>query len=201
MKIPSRYLEQAVDQLAIVPGVGKRTALRLAIHLLKQKPEVIEQFAQVFLDLKNNIKKCKSCGNISDVELCSICANPARNQSMICVVEDIRDVIAIEETGSFQGLYHILGGIISPMEGIGPNDLNIPSLLTKIESGTVKEVIFALSATMEGDTTNYYLYKKIQPSGIDVTCLSRGVSIGTELQYADGITLGKSIIHRLPFKV
>lgn len=201
MKIPSRYLEQAVDQLAILPGVGKRTALRLAIHLLKQKPEVIEQFAQVFLDLKNNIKKCKSCGNISDVELCSICANPARNQSMICVVEDIRDVIAIEETGSFQGLYHILGGIISPMEGIGPNDLNIPSLLTKIESGTVKEVIFALSATMEGDTTNYYLYKKIQPSGIDVTCLSRGVSIGTELQYADGITLGKSIIHRLPFKV
>ena len=201
MKIPSKYLEQAVEQLAILPGVGKRTALRLAIHLLKQKPEVIEQFAQVFLDLKNNIKKCRSCGNISDVELCSICSNPARNRAMICVVEDIRDVIAIEETGSFHGIYHILGGIISPMEGIGPNDLNIPSLLAKIESGTVKEVIFALSATMEGDTTNYYLYKKLQPFGIDVTCLSRGVSIGTELQYADGITLGKSIIHRLPFKV
>lgn len=201
MKIPSKYLEQAVEQLAILPGVGKRTALRLAIHLLKQKPEVIEQFAQVFLDLKNNIKKCKSCGNISDVELCSVCANPARNHAMICVVEDIRDVIAIEETGSFHGVYHILGGIISPMDGIGPNDLNIPSLLTKIESGDIKEVIFALSATMEGDTTNYYLFKKIQPSGVDVTCLSRGVSIGTELQYADGITLGKSIIHRLPFKV
>ncbi|MGV3630579.1 MAG: recombination mediator RecR [Bacteroidota bacterium] len=201
MKIPSKYLEQAVDQLAILPGVGKRTALRLAIHLLKQKPEVIEQFAQVFLDLKNNIKKCKSCGNISDVELCSICSNPARNHAMICVVEDIRDVIAIEETGSFHGIYHILGGIISPMEGIGPNDLNISALLSKIESGNVKEVIFALSATMEGDTTNYYLYKKIQPFNIDVTCLSRGVSIGTELQYADGITLGKSIIHRLPFKV
>lgn len=201
MRIPSKYLEQAVEQLAILPGVGKRTALRLAIHLLKQKPEVIEQFAQVFLDLKNNIKKCTSCGNISDVELCSICSNPARNTAMICIVEDIRDVIAIEETGSFHGIYHILGGIISPMEGIGPNDLNIPALLTKIESGGVKEVIFALSATMEGDTTNYYLYKKIQPSGVDVTCLSRGVSIGTELQYADGITLGKSIIHRLPFKV
>lgn len=201
MKIPSKYLEQAVDQLSILPGVGKRTALRLAIHLLKQKPEVIEQFAQVFLDLKNNIKKCRSCGNISDVELCSVCSNPARNHSMICVVEDIRDVIAIEETASFNGIYHILGGIISPMEGIGPNDLNISSLLSKIESGNVKEVIFALSATMEGDTTNYYLYKKIQPFHIEVTCLSRGVSIGTELQYADGITLGKSIIHRLPFKV
>lgn len=201
MKIPSKYLEQAVDQLAILPGVGKRTALRLAIHLLKQKPEVMEQFAQVFLDLKNNIKKCKSCGNISDVEICSICSNPARNKTMICVVEDIRDVIAIEETVSFNGIYHILGGIISPMDGIGPNDLNITSLISKIETGTVKEVIFALSATMEGDTTNYYLYKKIQNFDVEVTCLSRGVSIGTELQYADGITLGKSIIHRLPFKI
>lgn len=201
MKIPSKYLEQAVDQLSILPGVGKRTALRLAIHLLKQKPEVIEEFAQVFLDLKNNIKKCKSCGNISDVEICSICANPARNKAIICVVEDIRDVIAIEETVSFNGIYHILGGIISPMDGIGPNDLNIQSLIAKVETGTVKEVIFALSATMEGDTTNYYLYKKIQAFDVEVTCLSRGVSIGTELQYADGITLGKSIIHRLPFKV
>ncbi len=201
MKIPSKYLEQAVDQLAILPGVGKRTALRLAIHLLKQKPEAIEQFAQVFLDLKNNIKKCQSCGNISDVDLCSICSNPARNSAIICVVEDIRDVIAIEETGSFNGVYHILGGIISPMEGIGPNDLNIAKLLEKVENGTVKEVIFALSATMEGDTTNYYLYKKIQAYQLTVTCLSRGVAIGTELQYADGITLGKSIIHRLPFKV
>lgn len=200
MKIPSRYLEQAVEQLAILPGVGKRTALRLAIHLLKQKPEAIEHFAQVFLDLKNNIKKCTSCGNISDNEICSICANPARNHSLICVVEDIRDIIAIEETASFNGIYHILGGIISPMDGIGPNDLNISSLLKKIETGSVKEVIFALSATMEGDTTNYYLYKKISPFLVDVTCLSRGVSIGTELQYADGITLGKSIIHRLPFK-
>jgi recombination protein RecR len=201
VKIPSKYLEQAVDQLAILPGVGKRTALRLAIHLLKQKPEVIEQFAQVFIDLKNNIKKCTSCGNISDVELCSICSNPARNHAIICVVEDIRDVIAIEETVSFNGIYHILGGIISPMDGIGPNDLNIASLISKIELGNVKEVIFALSATMEGDTTNYYLYKKIQAFEVEVTCLSRGVSIGTELQYADGITLGKSIIHRLPFKV
>lgn len=201
MKIPSKYLEQVVDQLSILPGVGKRTALRLAIHLLNQKPEDIAQFAQVFLDLKDNIKKCKSCGNISDVELCSICTDPSRNHSIVCVVEDIRDVIAIEETSTYNGIYHILGGIISPMDGIGPHDLNIPSLLSKLENGEVKEVIFALSATMEGDTTNYYLYKKMQHFGIEITCLSRGVSIGTELQYADGITLGKSILHRLPFKV
>lgn len=205
MKIPSRYLEQAVDQLALLPGVGKRTALRLAIHLLKQQPQVLEQFAKVFLELKDNIKKCKSCGNISDVELCNICSNPARNRSLICVVEDIRDVIAIEETASFNGLYHVLGGIISPMDGIGPNDLNIASLIQKMEDpsagDSIQEVIFALSATMEGDTTNYYLYKKLQTYNVKITCLSRGVSIGTELQYADGITLGKSIIHRLPFKV
>lgn len=205
MKIPSRYLEQAVDQLALLPGVGKRTALRLAIHLLKQQPQVLEQFAKVFLELKDNIKKCKSCGNISDVELCNICSNPARNRSLICVVEDIRDVIAIEETASFNGLYHVLGGIISPMDGIGPNDLNIASLIQKMEDSSagdlIQEVIFALSATMEGDTTNYYLYKKLQTYNVKITCLSRGVSIGTELQYADGITLGKSIIHRLPFKV
>ena len=147
------------------------------------------------------MKKCTSCGNISDVESCSICTDMSRNHSIICVVEDIRDVIAIEETSTYNGIYHILGGIISPMDGIGPNDLNISSLVSKVESGEVKEVIFALSATMEGDTTNYYLYKKIQHFEIAVTCLSRGVSIGTELQYADGITLGKSIIHRLPFKV
>jgi recombination protein RecR len=200
VNIPSKHLENAVDQLAILPGVGKRTALRLAIHLLKQKPEVIEQFAQVFLDLKNNVKKCTSCGNISDFEICSICSNPRRNKRIVCVVEDIRDIIAIEETGSFNGVYHVLGGIISPMDGIGPNDLNIQSLLAKIEAQEIDEVIFALSATMEGDTTNYYLFKKIQPFGVEVTCLSRGVSIGTELQYADGVTLGKSILHRLPFK-
>jgi recombination protein RecR len=200
VNIPSKHLERAVDQLAILPGVGKRTALRLAIHLLKQKPEVIEQFAQVFLDLKNNIKKCSSCGNISDFEMCSICANSRRNQRVICVVEDIRDIIAIEETASYNGVYHVLGGIISPMDGIGPNDLNMQPLLDKIQSQDVDEVIFALSATMEGDTTNYYLFKKIQPFDVIVTCLSRGVSIGTELQYADGVTLGKSILHRLPFK-
>jgi recombination protein RecR len=201
LKIPSVYLEQVVEQLAILPGIGKRTALRLAMHLLKQKPEEIEKFAQSFIDLKNNIRKCNSCGNISDVELCSICANPKRDKELICVVEDIRDILAIEETASFFGCYHVLGGIISPMDGIGPNDLNINSLLKKIELGQVKEVIFALSVTMEGDTTNFYLYKKLNPFNIIVTTLSRGVSIGTELQYADGVTLARSIINRMPFKV
>jgi recombination protein RecR len=201
VKIPSIYLEKAVEQLAKLPGVGKRSALRLAIHLLKQKPEEIESFANAFLALNKNIQKCISCGNISDFEICSICSTPSRNKEIICVVEDIRDIIAIEETGIFHGIYHVLGGIISPMDGVGPADLNIINLIDKIEKREVKEVIFALSATMEGDTTNFYLYKKIKPFGIQVSTLSRGVAIGTELQYADGITLGRSIINRLPFKL
>ncbi len=201
MKIPSIYLEKAVEQLAKLPGVGKRSALRLAIHLLKQKPEEIESFAHAFIELKDKVKKCSSCGNISDFEICSICSSPSRNKAIICIVEDIRDVLAIEETSIFNGIYHILGGIISPMDGIGPSDLNILPLLKKIELGEVKEVIFALSSTMEGDTTNFYLYEKIKPFGIEISTLSRGVSVGTELQYADGITLGRSIINRLPFKV
>ena len=200
MKIPSIYLEKAVEQLAILPGVGRRTALRLAIHLLKKKEDEIALFAQSFLDLKKNIKTCSSCGNISDLTICSICSNPNRNKQIICVVEDIRDILAIEETASFQGIYHVLGGIISPMDGIGPNDLNVQSLLSKIEKGEVSEVIFALSATMEGDTTNFYLYKKISPYDLTITSLSRGVSVGTELQYADGVTLARSIINRMPFK-
>lgn len=199
MKIPSVYLEQVVEQLAILPGVGRRTALRLALHLLKKKPEEMERFAQVFLDLKDNIRTCTSCGNISDVELCSICSNEKRNQALVCVVEDIRDIMAIEETGSFNGVYHVLGGIISPMDGIGPSDLNILPLIDRVQSGKLEEVIFALSATMEGDTTNFYLFKKIVPFGVKITTLSRGVSIGTELQYADGLTLGRSIVNRMPF--
>jgi recombination protein RecR len=201
VKIPSVYLEKAVEQLAKLPGVGKRSALRLAIHLLKQKPEEIKNFADAFIALKDHVKKCSSCGNISDFELCSICTSSNRNTKIICIVEDIRDVLAIEETGTFNGIYHVLGGIISPMDGIGPSDLNIGTLISKIELGTVKEVIFALSSTMEGDTTNFYLYKKMKPFGIEISTLSRGVSVGTELQYADGITLGRSIINRLPFKV
>lgn len=194
-------MEEAVEQLATLPSIGKRSALRLVIHLLNRKPEEIERFAKSFLEMKQYVKYCKSCGNISDLEICTICSNPQRKQEEICVVEDVRDVMAIEETGSFHGIYHVLGGIISPMDGIGPADLNIPSLLEKINAGSVREVIFALSATMEGDTTNFFLFKKIQPSGVVVTTLSRGVSVGSELQYADGLTLGRSIINRTPFKV
>jgi len=199
VKIPSIYLEQVVEQLAILPGVGRRTALRLALFILKKKPEEIEKFAQSFLDLKANSKSCNSCGNISDEEVCGICSNERRNRNLICVVEDIRDIMAIEETASFNGIYHVLGGIISPMDGIGPSDLNILPLLDKVQEGQVQEVIFALSATMEGDTTNFYLYKKLQLFPVKVTSLSRGVSIGTELQYADGLTLGRSILNRMPF--
>jgi recombination protein RecR len=199
VKIPSVYLEKVVEQLSILPGIGKRTALRLAIHLLKQKKEEIKEFSESILALKEHTKTCVSCGNISDENSCFICTNEQRNKAIICVVEDIRDVLAIEETQSFNGIYHVLGGIISPMDGVGPNDLNIPSLLQKIESKTVSEVIFALSATMEGDTTNFYLYKKISPFNVKITTLSRGVSVGTELQYADGITLARSIINRMPF--
>ncbi len=201
MKIPSKYMEEAVEQLATLPSVGKRSALRLVIHLLNRKPEEIERFANAFLEMKKHVKYCKSCGNISDEVLCEICTNPRRSHDEICVVEDVRDVIAIEETGSYQGIYHVLGGIISPMDGIGPSDLNISSLLDKVQKGEVKEVIFALSATMEGDTTNFFLYKKLQPSGIIISTLSRGVSVGSELQYADGLTLGRSIINRTPFKI
>lgn len=201
MKIPSKYMEEAVEQLATLPSVGKRSALRLVIHLLNRKPEEIERFANSFLEMKKHVKYCKSCGNISDEVICEICTNPRRKHDEICVVEDVRDVIAIEETGSYQGIYHVLGGIISPMDGIGPSDLNISSLLDKVQKGEVKEVIFALSATMEGDTTNFFLYKKLQPSGIVISTLSRGVSVGSELQYADGLTLGRSIINRTPFKI
>ena len=201
MKLPSRYLQDAVDQLSTLPSIGKRSALRLVLSLLHRKPEEIERFAQAFLALKTHVKHCKSCKNISDNEICSICSNPQRNHEIICVVEDIRDILAIEETNSFKGIYHVLGGIISPMDGIGPNDLNINDLIFKASSSKVKEIIFALSPTMEGDTTNYYLYKKLKPFDLLITTLSRGVSVGSELHYTDGLTLGGSLMNRTPFKL
>lgn len=201
MKLPSRYLQDAVDQLSTLPSIGKRSALRLVLSLLHRKPEEIERFAQAFLALKTHVKHCKSCKNISDNEICSICSNPQRNHEIICVVEDIRDILAIEETNSFKGIYHVLGGIISPMDGIGPNDLNINDLIFKASSSKVKEIIFALSPTMEGDTTNYYLYKKLKPFDLLITTLSRGVSVGSELHYTDGLTLGRSLMNRTPFKL
>lgn len=201
MNIPSKYIEEAVEQLSSLPGIGKRTALRLVLNLLNRSEIDIERFSSSFTSMKENVKKCSVCGNVSDLIICTICSNPRRNKSQICVVEDIRDVLAIEATESYTGIYHVLGGIISPMDGVGPSDLNIPSLIEKLKIEKISEIIFALSATMEGDTTNYYLYKKISPFSIEITTLSRGVSVGAELQYADELTLSRSLLHRQPFQV
>jgi recombination protein RecR len=201
VKIPSKYIENAVDQIASLPGIGRRTALRLVLQLLNRSKEEIDDFSQAFQLMKENVVKCKSCGNVSDFEVCSICSNSNRDRSIICVVEDIRDVLAIEATETYKGVYHVLGGIISPMDGIGPSDLNILSLIDRLESEEVKEVIFALSATMEGDTTNFYIYRKLKDFNVIISSLSRGVAIGSELQYADEITLGRSIANRQPFSL
>ncbi len=200
MKLPSKYLEKAVEELSSLPGIGKRTALRLALNLLNRTEDEIASFSSSFTDMKAFLKNCNVCHNVSDAEICSICENPNRDLNTICIVEDIRDILAIESTGTFKGGYHVLGGVISPMDGIGPGDLNITTLINRIENGSISEIIFALSPTMEGDTTNYYLYKKIQTEDLLITCLSRGVSIGTELQYADENSLGKSLLYRQPFK-
>ncbi|MDG1147642.1 MAG: recombination mediator RecR [Crocinitomicaceae bacterium] len=201
MKIPSKYIENAVDQISSLPGIGKRTALRLVLQLMTRSKEEIEDFSNAFTLMKANVKKCNTCGNISDIELCTICSNTTRDNSLICVVEDVRDILAIEATESYKGVYHVLGGIISPMDGIGPNDLNIPSLIQRAQQEPTKEIIFALSATMEGDTTNFFLYRKLQGLDISISTLSRGVSVGAELQYADEITLSRSLINRQPFEV
>lgn len=201
VKIPSKYIENAVEQLSSLPGIGKRTALRLVLQLLNRTDTEIEQFTQSLMLMKENVKKCKTCGNISDSDICEICSNEKRDHSIICVVEDIRDVMAIESTETYKGVYHVLGGIISPMDGIGPSDLNINSLIERIDSENTTEVIFALSPTMEGDTTNFYLYKKLADKRVPITTLSRGVAVGTELQYADEITLSRSILQRQPFKI
>ena len=199
MNLPSKHLEEAVDQLSSLPGIGKKTALRLILNILNRTEEEVEKFSNSFLIMKQNIQNCKVCKNITDFEVCSICSNPKRDSSIICIVEDIRDILAIEATQSFNGLYHVLGGIISPMDGIGPKDLNIDSLITRISENKPLEIIFALSATMEGDTTNFYLYKKLNSFDLKITTLSRGVSIGAELQYADELTLGRSLLQRQLF--
>lgn len=201
MKIPSKYIENAVDQIASLPGIGRRTALRLVLQLLNRSKEEIDDFSQAFQLMKENVVKCSSCGNVSDFEVCSICSNESRDRSTICVVEDIRDVLAIEATETYKGVYHVLGGIISPMDGVGPSDLNISSLIERVSTGEVKEVIFALSATMEGDTTNFYIYRKLKDTEVIISSLSRGVAVGSELQYADEVTLGRSIANRQPFNL
>jgi len=201
VKISSKHIENAVEQLSSLPGIGKRTALRLVLQILNRSEGEIEQFSKAFTDMKLHVKKCTSCGNVSDTVICSICSDEKRDHSIICVVEDIRDVLAIESTESFKGIYHVLDGIISPMDGVGPSDLNIQTLVDKADTGTINEIIFALSPTMEGDTTNFYLYKKLGDKEVMITTLSRGVSAGTELQYADEITLGRSLLQRQPFKM
>ncbi len=201
MEFSSKLLEKAVNEMALFPGVGKRTALRLVLHLLRQPSHQTLDLAEALTKLRQEIRFCKNCYNISDSEVCEICANPHRNEEIVCVVEDIRDVMAIENTSSFKGLYHVLGGKISPMDGIGPNDLNIQSLVDKVKQGTIKELIFALGSTMEGDTTNFYIYKQIQDFDIVTSTIARGISVGNELEYTDEITLGRSIINRIPFEV
>jgi len=196
MKIPSIHLENAVEQISSLPGIGKRTALRLALHLINRDQVEIQMFAESILDLKAHITKCSNCGNISDQPVCAICSDERRDQSIICVVEDIRDVMALEGIESYKGLYHVLGGVISPMDGIGPGELNINPLIERAQTGKVQEIIFALSPTMEGDTTSFYLYKKLKDLNAEITTLSRGVSVGTELQYADDLTLSRSMVNR-----
>jgi recombination protein RecR len=196
---PSRLLEQAVREFSRLPGVGNKTALRLVLHLLKQPKEEVEIFGQTLIQLRNNIKHCKVCRNISDTETCQICSSPSRDNQTICVVENISDVMSIENTQQYSGVYHVLGGIISPMEGVGPADLFIDALDERVSSDNIKEVILALSTTMEGDTTNFYIYKRLSKYPVKITTLSRGVAIGDELEYADEITLGRSIINRTLF--
>lgn len=194
-------MQNAVEQIASLPGIGKRTALRLVLQLMNRSKEEIHQFSSAFMEMKEHVKHCSECGNISDKPICSICTNERRDKQTICIVEDVRDVLAIESTETFGGVYHVLGGVISPMDGIGPSDLNISSLKERIEKNEVKEIIFALSATVEGDTTNFYIYKKVKETGIMISSISRGVSVGSELQYADEITLGRSLVNRQPFKL
>jgi recombination protein RecR len=200
MNFSSKLLENAVNEMSQLPGIGKRTALRLVLFLLQQPNSQTKELSDSLNKLIENVILCKNCHNISDSELCEICSNNKRNKSIICVVEDIRDVMAIESTGQFNGVYHVLGGKISPIEGVGPNQLNIPSLIEKVNSNDISELIFALSATMEGDTTNFYIYKQLEKSEINITTIARGVSVGNELEFTDEVTLGRSIIKRIPFE-
>lgn len=196
---PSMLLEKAVGEFAKLPGVGRKTAMRLVLHLLRQDTAVVEAFGNAVITLKHEVKYCKVCHNISDTETCRICSNPARDASTICVVESIRDVMAVEGTQQYKGLYHVLGGVISPMDGIGPSDLQIESLVERVRSGEVKEVILALSSTMEGDTTNFYISRKLNGMDVKLSVIARGISIGDELEYTDEVTLGRSIVNRTLF--
>ncbi len=200
MNFSSKLIEDAVNQFASLPGIGRKTALRLVLHLLKQDVSDVDSFGASIVKMRNEIKYCNRCHNISDGLLCEICANTSRKQNQICVVEDIRDVIAIESTQQFNGTYHLLGGIISPMEGIGPKDLNIETLVKRVTEEETTEIIMALSTTMEGDTTNFYLYKRLKDLNVAITTIARGIAVGDDLEYADEITLGRSILQRTPYE-
>lgn len=196
---PSTLLERAVNEFSKLPGIGRKTATRLVLHLLRKSEEEVENFSGSIMHLKRDVKYCNECHSISDTEICPICANPSRDHSIICVVENIQDVMAVENTMQYRGVYHVLGGVISPMDGISPGDLHIDSLINRVASGEVKEIILALSSTMEGDTTNFYIYRKLSQYNIKLSVIARGISVGDELEYADEITLGRSIINRMPF--
>lgn len=197
---PSKLLENAVAELSKLPGIGRKSALRLALYLLRKDVSEVEAFGNAVIRMRREIRYCIQCHNISDAELCSVCASPKRDTSTICVVETTRDVMAIENTGQMSGVYHVLGGIISPMEGIGPEDLEIDSLVKRVAEGNVKEIVLALPTTIEGDTTNFYLYRKMNDFSLKVTTLARGVSIGDELEFTDEVTLGRSILNRTPYE-
>jgi recombination protein RecR len=197
---PSKLLEQAVNELAKLPGIGRKTALRMALHLLKRNMAEVEALGTAVIKMRNEINYCTACRNISDQEQCAICASPKRDHTLICVVEDIRDVMAIENTGQFSGVYHVLGGIISPMDGIGPQNLHIDALIDRLTDGAVGEVILALPTTIEGDTTNFYLFRKLNAYPVKITTIARGVSIGDELEHTDEVTLGRSILNRTPYE-
>ncbi len=197
---PSKLVEDVVNHLSRLPGIGKRTALRLAIHLLKQDKIMVEKLGNSLINMANEIKRCKICFNISDNDTCDICSNPKRDKGLVCIVEDIRDVMAIENTGQYHGIYHVLGGLISPMEGVGPADLSIEPLIQRITQGEVHEIIMALATTIEGDTTNFYIYRRVKDQELKVSTLARGVAIGDELEYTDEVTLGRSIINRMPYE-
>jgi recombination protein RecR len=199
MEFSSKLLENAVDEVSRLPGIGKRTALRLVLHLLRNPKEQTKELSNALLSLREGIKFCKNCHNISDNDVCEICANPRREERLVCVVEDIRDVLAIENTGQFHGHYHVLGGKISPLDGIGPSQLNIDTLIEKVKNNMVSELIFALGSTIEGDTTNFYIYRQIQNYRVITTTIARGISVGDELEYTDEITLGRSLVNRIPF--
>ena len=197
---PSQLLEKAVVEFAKLPGIGRKTALRLVLHLLRQDCDDVDNFATAMSRLRHEVRYCSVCHNVSDTEVCPICADARRDKSLVCVVENIQDVMAIENTQQFHGLYHVLGGIISPMDGIGPGDIEIDSLVARVEQGGIEEVILALSSTMEGDTTNFYIFRKLAHTGVKISIIARGISVGNEIEYTDEVTLGRSIVNRTPFK-